>query len=113
MSSDEGQGGDDSGSDLEGDEIVTLVGQDGTEVDHFWLGLVELDEEQFALLCPVDEMDEESDSTNVYVYRYWEDEDGEEVFEPVEDEALLARVQAKAEEMFAAADQDSGENDGR
>lgn len=83
-----------------GDDIVTLVDADGTEIDHYWLGLVELDDEQFALLCPVDEMDEESDSTNVYVYHYEEDEDGAESFEAVEDEALLARVQAAAEAMF-------------
>jgi len=86
----------------EGDDIVTLIDADGTEVDHFWLGLVELDEEQFALLCPVDEMDEESESTSVYVYSYTMDEDGAESFEAVEDEELLARVQAAAEAMFDA-----------
>jgi len=83
-----------------GDDIVTLVDAEGNEVDHYWLGLVELDEEQFALLCPIDELDEESESTNVYVYHYEEDEDGAESFEAVEDEALLARVQAAAEAMF-------------
>ncbi|GDX82650.1 hypothetical protein LBMAG42_44610 [Deltaproteobacteria bacterium] len=90
--------------DEEGDDIVTLVDADGGEVDHYWLGLVELDEEQFALLCPVDEVDEDSETTNVYVYHYSEDEDGAESFEAVEDEELLARVQAAAEKMFDEAE---------
>lgn len=84
-----------------GDDIVTLVDAEGNEVDHYWLGLVELDEDQFALLCPVDELDEDSENTNVYVYHYSEDEDGAESFEAVEDDALLARVQAAAEALFA------------
>jgi uncharacterized protein YrzB (UPF0473 family) len=88
-------------------DVVTLVDADGNEVDHYWLGLVEVDDDQFALLCPVDEMDEESENTNVYVYHYSEDEDGAESFEAVEDDALLARVQAAAEAMFAA---DEGES---
>ena len=88
------------------DDIVTLVDADGTEVDHVWLGIVELDDEQFALLCPVDEMDNDAESTSVYVYHYSEDEDGAESFEAVEDEALLARVQAAAEAMFEGADEE-------
>ncbi len=88
-------------------DVVTLVDADGSEVDHYWLGLVELDDEQFALLCPVDEMDEDNENTNVYVYHYNEDEDGAESFEAVEDDALLARVQAAAEAMFEADEQES------
>ncbi len=90
----------------EGDDIVTLVDADGNEVDNYWLGQVELDDEQFALLCPVAEMDEEAEATNVYVYHYSEDEDGAESFEAVEDEELLARVQAAAEAMFAEGDEE-------
>lgn len=90
--------------DGEGDDIVTLVDADGSEVDHYWLGQVEVDDETFALLCPVTEVDEESETTNVYVYHYSEDEDGAESFEAVEDEELLVRVQAAAEAMFDAAE---------
>lgn len=88
-------------------DVVTLVDADGNEVDHYWLGLVEVDDDQFALLCPVDEMDEDSENTNVYVYHYSEDEDGAESFEAVEDDALLARVQAAAEAMFAAEEEEA------
>ncbi len=115
MSSNEGQEGDDSGSDQSGeDEIVTLIGEDGTEVDHVWLGLVELDNEQFALLCPVDEFDVNAESTNVYAYYYTMNEDETDTFEPVEDHALLARIQVAAEEMFAAEEDRAaeGENEG-
>jgi len=74
------------------DQFVTLVDADGDEVEHYWLGQVELDDETFALLCPVEEMDAESENTNVYVYHYNVDEDGAESFEEVEDDALLARA---------------------
>ncbi|MSQ01628.1 MAG: DUF1292 domain-containing protein [Myxococcales bacterium] len=91
----------------DGNDIVTLVDADGNEVDNYWLGLVELDDEQFALLCPVEEMDEEAEATTVYIYHYSEDEDGAESFEEVEDEALLARVQQAAEAMFAEGDEEA------
>ncbi len=113
MANEEGQEGG-GGGESEGDDIVTLVDADGNEIEHYWLGCVELDEERFALLSPVDEVNEAPETTNVYVYRYSESEDGAEEFEAVEDEALLARVQTAAEKMFAEADQAAGgEGDGR
>ena len=86
-------------------EIVTLIDPNGNEVDHLWLGIIELEDEegnpeQFALLTPVDELDQDEENTSVYVFHYSQDEDGAESFEAVEDEELLKRVQAAAEEMF-------------
>ena len=84
----------------EGEDIVTLIDADGNEVDYLWLGSVDLEDETFALLAQVDELEEDADATSVYVFHYSQDEDGGESYEAVEDDALLARVQAAAEKMF-------------
>jgi uncharacterized protein YrzB (UPF0473 family) len=82
------------------DDIVTLVDAEGKEVDYHMMGLVEVDEETFALLTPVEE-DDESESMEVVLMGYEEDEDGGLIFSDIEDEALFAKVQAAAETFFA------------
>ncbi len=85
----------------EEDDIVVFTDAEGNEMEFVWLGLVELDGESFALLTPAEEdEDDDSDQTEVYVFHYEQDEDGGETYSDVEDEALLARVQAAAEKMF-------------
>lgn len=84
----------------EEDDIVVLVDAEGKETEYHMMGLVEVDEETFALLSPVDD-DEESESMEVVLMRYDEDEDGGMIFADIDDEALFARVQAAAEAFFA------------
>lgn len=82
------------------DDVVVLVDAEGNELEYHLLGVIEVEEEEFALLTPADD-DEESESMEVVLMRYDEDEDGGMIFQDIEDEALFAKVQAAAEVYFA------------
>lgn len=82
------------------DDIVVLVDAEGTETEYHMLGLVEVEEDTFAMLSPAIEEDEESDSMEVVLMRYDEDEDGGMIFSDIENEELFKQVQAAAEQFF-------------
>ncbi len=88
---------------LSEEDVVVLVDEDGNETTYLFIGTVDVDGETFALL--VDSEDEgEDENTSVFVFHYTQDDDGGEEFEPVEDDELLAKVQAAAEKMFDEAE---------
>lgn len=97
--------GHEDGHEHDEEDIVVLADGNGEDIEFLWLGMVEVEEESFALLTPLDST-ESDDSTEIYVFRYEQDEDGGEIFSDVEDEELLKRVQAKAEEMFSEGEEE-------
>ena len=86
----------------EDDGTITLTDESGNEVTFGILGFVEDDGKNYVLLAPVEQLDNEEDETplDVYIFRYEEFGDGES-FSPIEDEAEMARIQAKAEALLA------------
>lgn len=88
----------------EEDETVVLTDADGNETEFVILGIVEVEGEDYALLTPSDAEDE--NATEVFIFRYGEDEDGNETFSNVEDEETFGKVRATAEAMFAALEND-------
>jgi len=90
----------------EDDDIVILSGPDGEAKEYVFLTLVEVDGAQFALLTPADEPEDEEAATEVYIFRYEQDEEGGEMFSEVEDEALFQRVQAEAEKILVTDEED-------
>ena len=74
--------------------------------EYVFLTLVEVDGAQFALLTPADEPEDEESATEVYIFRYEQDEEGGEMFSEVEDEALFQRVQAEAEKILVTDEED-------
>lgn len=72
----------------EDDEIITMTFEDGTSENFFLLAELDHKDKWYAYLEPVDPPEgfEEGD---VYIYEEAEDENGEEILLPVEDEALL------------------------
>lgn len=97
-------GGEDEDDD---DDIVILSDAEGNEQEYQFIAIVEVDEEQYALLTPADA--EEDETTEIVIFRYEQNEDGGETFSDVPDEETFAKVQAEAEALFAADDE---ENDG-
>lgn len=81
------------------DNIILLTGEDGEDIPYEILDDMELDGRHFVILAPLDE--EELDDGAVTVFEIVE-EDGEEVFAPVEDEAMEQRVF----DCFRASDED-------
>lgn len=85
------------------DDTVILSDAEGNEIEYQFLAIVEVDGENYALLTPaVDEDDEEA--TEIFIFHYEQDEDGGEIFSDVADEATFEKVRAQAEALFAAGD---------
>lgn len=81
------------------DEIVTLVAEDGTEQEFFTLATFDLDDKWYIVLEPATPVEgfEEGD---VIIFRLEEDENGEEVYQPIEDEEELNKAFAEFEKML-------------
>jgi len=92
---------DDNNLDEELDNIVVLNDEDGNEVQFEFLDLVELDGEEYVVLLPVAEEDEEGDGEVVILKVEDSDEDeDEETYVSVEDESILNRVFEIFKEKF-------------
>jgi uncharacterized protein YrzB (UPF0473 family) len=98
----------DDGEEEDDDDIVILSDADGNETEFQFLALVEVEGEQYALLTPSD--DEGNEATEIFIFRYEQDEDGGETFSDVDDEETFAKVRAEAEQLFATLD-DEPEDD--
>ena len=72
----------------ENDEIITMNYDDGTSENFYCLAELDYKNKWYAYLEPVDPDDDYEDG-EVYVYEIGEDEKGEEIFLPVDDEKLL------------------------
>ncbi len=67
----------------EGDDLfVTLELEDGTEVETQVITIFEVEEQDYIVLIPVDQVEEEEGE--VYIYRYFESEDGEPGLDNIE-----------------------------
>lgn len=74
-------------------ETVTLIDEEGREHEFFIVASLNLDETEYALLC------DEAGEAEIMVFRVVQ-QDGEMVFESVEDEAEAEEVLATANELF-------------
>lgn len=82
--------------DIDDDSIVTLTDENGNDIDFIILDVVSHEGNDYLVLFPldVDENDEAFDDDAVLILLATRTEDGE-VYENVEDEALLNAVYAK------------------
>ena len=73
------------------DNIVVLNDEEGNEVQFEFLDLVELDEEEYVVLLPIDE-DGENDDGEVVILRLEDSDTDEESYVSVDDESVLTAV---------------------
>ena len=79
----------------EGDDLfVTLELEDGTEIETQVITIFEVDGQDYIVLIPEDQVDEEEGE--VYIYRYFESEDGEPGLDNIETQEEFD----KASEIF-------------
>jgi uncharacterized protein YrzB (UPF0473 family) len=82
---------------LEDEDLVTITDDDGNEIDCAILAVIEHNEQEYALVAPVaqlesdeaegDDADDGEEGTfDMYILRYSVDDDGVQVFEGVEDD---------------------------
>lgn len=81
------------------EEVVTLVSEDGTEHEFFTLATYDLDGVWYIVLEPV-EQTEGFNEGDVIIFRLEEDENGEDVFMPIEDEAEMEKAFAEFQKML-------------
>jgi uncharacterized protein YrzB (UPF0473 family) len=99
----------DMGEDMddEDDGVVILQTAEGDEMAFHVLEVIDVDDEQFALLTPANDdegEDNDEEAAEIYIFHYEVDEDGAESFTPVEDEDTFAKVREAAEALFTGED---------
>jgi len=73
------------------DGIVQLINEDGEALDFFFVASLDYKGDWYAFFQPAEEM-EDIDDDEIVIFKVVENEDGEDTFEPIEDEALLDEV---------------------
>ena len=71
---------------------VTLDLDDGTTVECAILTILEVDEQDYIVLVPLDENDEPIEEGEVYIYRYFEDEEGNASLDNIDNDDEFERV---------------------
>lgn len=86
--------------DDESDMQVTLSLDDGSEVDCAILTIFELEEQNYIALLPLDEDGNENEEGEVFIYRYFEDEEGNPSLENIEDDEEYEAVADRFDELL-------------
>ena len=84
------------------DNIISLNDEEGNEVKFEFLDLVELDEEEYVVLLPIAENEEDEGDGEVVILKLEDsdEESEEESYVGVEDEEILAKVFSIFKEKF-------------
>ncbi len=78
-------------NDEERDDIVVLLGEDGEEVEFEHLDTIEMDGNEYVILLPLEEQENE-EVDEVVILKIEHNEDGEDSFITVDDEEELNKV---------------------
>ena len=82
------------------DNVIVLNDEDGNEVKFEFLDLVELDEEEYVVLLPIEEESEGDGEVVILKLEDTDEEAEEESYVGVDDEEILAKVFAIFKEKF-------------
>lgn len=81
-------------------QIITLTMEDGTEVPCLVLTIVEVEDQDYIALLPIDEEMLESNESNGFIFRYAEDEDGCPILGEIEDDEEFEMVGSVLDEIL-------------
>ncbi len=89
----------------ERDDIVVLVDENGDEVEFEHIDTIEMNDNEYVVLAPLEEeSDEEDEDEEVIILKIEHNEDGEDSFVTIEDDDELEEVfnefQSRMEEEF-------------
>jgi len=100
----------DESEDLDTDDVVTIRDDDGNDVDCAILAVIEHGGGEYALLSPVHQLEaaeqEEGGQIDMYIFAYSVDEEGQQLFSSVDDDATYEAVR---DEFSLLIDQEGGE----
>ncbi len=80
-------------------DVYTLVDEEGVETDFEFLGSLELDGVTYVAFSPI-EQDENSDEEEYVVFKVSMDEEGNEIYDTIEDDDEFDRVSDAFEDEF-------------
>ena len=86
------------------DIIVTLDLDDGTEVECEILTIFTVNEQDYIALLPLEGEDEPREESEVYIYRYSEDEEGNPSLENIADDEEYEAVSDRFDELLDEAE---------
>ncbi len=85
---------------MDEDMFVTLDMDDGSQEECKILTIFETGGRDYIVLIPVDENEEEKEDGPVYIYRYFEDEDGNPFLENILDDDEYEAVEERFDELL-------------
>ena len=80
-------------------DVYTLVDEEGVETDFEFLGSLELDGNTYVAFSPLDQ-DENSEEEEYVVFKVSTDEEGNEVYDNIEDDDEFDKVSDAFEDAF-------------
>ncbi len=82
------------------ENIITLLDEDDNEMEFEIIDVLELEGKRYAFLLPMDDAAKEMEEEEAVIFRLDTDEDGEEVFAYIEDDAEWDMVVNTYNEML-------------
>lgn len=82
------------------DYRVTLDLDDGSAIECAILTILEVGDQDYIVLIPVDENDQPIEEGDVFIYRYFEDEDGTPSLENIDSDEEFERVSEAFDEYL-------------
>jgi len=76
----------------ERDDIVVLIDENGEEVEFEHLDTIEMNENRYVILLPVEGNEDDEEEAEVVILKVAQDEDNEDILVPVEDDDELNEV---------------------
>lgn len=101
---------------MEIEDYILLSDEDGNEIEHILLEVMEVDGVEYALLAPVESAEyedgDDGDDVELLICTYAEDEEkGEEHFGPIEDDATYEKVREAFARFMEHADEEEEEGE--
>ncbi len=89
------------------DVRVTLTMDDDSEVECRILTIFDLDEQDYIVLLPLDDQGMDNEEGEVFIYRYFEDSEGNPNLEDIDEEEEYEAVADRFEELLDEAEWDA------
>lgn len=86
--------------DTDDDVVVTINMEDGSEVTCEILTIFDVDNQDYIVLLPYEENGTPCDDETVYIYRYFEDEQGNPSLENIQSDEEFERVDERFDELL-------------
>lgn len=86
------------------DMYVTLDLDDGTQVECEIITIFDIEDQDYIVLLPLDENGEENAEGTVYIFRYFEDEEGNPSLENIQSDEEYEAVEERFDELLDEAE---------